>query len=135
MAIQWFPGHMHKARKKISEAMPDVDLVIEVLDARLPYSSTNPLVDDLRSDKPCIKVLNKADLADPKQTQAWVAYFEKQHNTKALPLVAEERGQTKKLINLIKQLGTARSSKKLLFWPTLRGFYGRSLRTSPVVIA
>ena len=113
MAIQWFPGHMHKARKKISEAMPEVDLVIEVLDARLPYSSTNPLVDDLRSDKPCIKVLNKADLADPKQTQAWVAYFEKQHNTKALPLVAEERGQTKKLINLIKQLGTARSSKKL----------------------
>ena len=51
MAIQWFPGHMNKARKKISEAMPGIDLVVEVLDARLPWSSTNPLVDELRGDK------------------------------------------------------------------------------------
>lgn len=104
---------MHKARKKISEAMPEVDIVIEVLDARLPFSSTNPLVDQLRLDKPAIKVLNKADLADPKQTQAWVNHFEQQHNTKALPLVAEQRGQVKKLIALIKQLGKHRSDKKL----------------------
>ena len=64
MAIQWFPGHMNKARKKISEAMPEIDLVLEVLDARLPYSSSNPLVDELRRDKPVIRLLNKADLAD-----------------------------------------------------------------------
>lgn len=103
---------MHKARKKISEAMPSVDLVIEVLDARLPFSSTNPLVDELRGDKLCIKVLNKADLADPKQTQAWVDYFEQQNNTKALPLVAEDKNQVKKLISLIKQMGRPRLDKK-----------------------
>src|SRR5690554_3285017 len=112
MAIQWFPGHMHKARKKISEAMPDIDLVIEVLDARLPFSSTNPLVDELRGDKTCIKVLNKADLADPEVTARWVEYFERQHNTRALPLVAEDRNQVKKLIALAKQVGSARSDKK-----------------------
>ena len=83
MAIQWFPGHMNKARRKITEAMPEIDLVIEVLDARLPFSSTNPLVDSLRNDKPCIKVLNKSDLADPKLTADWVQYFE--NNTTPKP--------------------------------------------------
>ncbi|WP_348680534.1 ribosome biogenesis GTPase YlqF [Marinobacter nauticus] len=112
MAIQWFPGHMNKARKKISEAMPGIDLVVEVLDARLPWSSTNPLVDELRGDKTCIKVLNKADLADPAVTRQWVTYFEQQLNTKAMPLVAEERQQVKKLIALCKQLGAARLEKK-----------------------
>ncbi len=112
MAIQWFPGHMNKARRKITEAMPEIDLVIEVLDARLPFSSTNPLVDSLRNDKPCIKVLNKSDLADPKLTADWVQYFEKQHNTKALPMVAEDRDQVTKLINLAKQMGAARLEKK-----------------------
>ncbi|MAY15041.1 ribosome biogenesis GTPase YlqF [Thalassolituus sp. UBA2009] len=113
MAIQWFPGHMNKARKKISEAMPDIDIVVEVLDARLPYSSTNPMVDELRRDKTCIKVLNKADLADPEVTQQWVEYFGKQHNTQAIPLVAEDRNQVKKLIALCKKLGAARLEKKL----------------------
>ena len=112
MAIQWFPGHMHKARKKISEAMPEIDLVIEVLDARLPFSSTNPLVDQLRRDKPCIKVLNKADLADAKATKHWVNYFSEQENTSALPLVAEERQQVKQLIQKIKQVGAHRQDKK-----------------------
>ncbi|MAK89719.1 MAG: ribosome biogenesis GTPase YlqF [Oceanospirillaceae bacterium] len=112
MAIQWFPGHMNKARKKISEAMPGIDLVVEVLDARLPWSSTNPLVDELRADKTCIKVLNKADLADPEVTRQWVDYFDSQMNTKALPLVAEDRNQVKKLITLCKQLGAARAEKK-----------------------
>jgi len=113
MAIQWFPGHMNKARKKISEAMPDIDIVVEVLDARLPYSSTNPMVDELRGDKTCIKVLNKADLADPKVTQQWVDYFGKQHNSQAIPLVAEDRNQVKKLIALCKKLGSSRLEKKL----------------------
>lgn len=112
MAIQWFPGHMHKARKKISEAMPEIDLVIEVLDARLPFSSTNPLVDQLRGDKPCIKILNKSDLADPKTTQAWVNYFSEQSNTTAFPLVAEERQQVKKLVNKIKQVSAQKQDKK-----------------------
>ncbi len=111
MAINWFPGHMNKARKKISEAMPDIDLVIEVLDARLPFSSTNPLVNELRGDKPTIKVLNKADLADPKTTQAWVRYLSEQAQTQALPMVAEDRKQVKQLIALAKKVGQAQMEK------------------------
>jgi len=111
MAINWFPGHMNKARKKISEAMPEIDLVIEVLDARLPYSSTNPLVNELRKDKPCIKVLNKADLADPAVTKAWVQYFSQEASTQALPLVAEDRKQVKQLISMAKKVGQSQLEK------------------------
>lgn len=113
MAIQWFPGHMNKARRKIAEVMPTIDLVVEVLDARLPFSSTNPLVDSLRGDKPCIKVLNKADLADPNISQAWVNYFESQYKTRALPMVAEDRKQVKQLVNLIKQVADQFSERKI----------------------
>ena len=67
MAINWFPGHMHKARKEIKKVMPQMDLIIEVVDARIPFSSENPLVPALRGDTPLIKVLNKRDLADPLQ--------------------------------------------------------------------
>lgn len=102
---------MNKARKKISEAMPDIDLVIEVLDARLPFSSTNPLVNELRGNKPTIKVLNKADLADPKTTQAWVRYFADQAQTQALPLVAEDKKQVKQLIAMAKKVGQAQLEK------------------------
>ena len=111
MAINWFPGHMNKARKKISEAMPDIDLVIEVLDARLPFSSTNPLVNELRGDKPTIKVLNKAALADPATTNAWVSHFSEQAHTQALPLVAEDRKQVKQLIALAKKVGQGQLEK------------------------
>lgn len=113
MAIQWFPGHMNKARRKIAEVMPTIDLVVEVLDARLPYSSINPLVDSLRGDKPCIKVLNKADLADPKVSQDWVEYFNAQHNTRTLPMVAEDRKQVRQLVNLIKQVADQFSERKI----------------------
>ena len=70
MAINWFPGHMHKARKEIAKAMPQVDLIIELVDARLPFSSENPLVPKLRGDTPCLKVLNKRDLADRRSPPA-----------------------------------------------------------------
>ena len=73
MSINWFPGHMHKARKEIAEVMPQVDVIIEMIDARIPFSSENPLVPELRGDTPCIKVLNKADLADPAVTASWQA--------------------------------------------------------------
>ena len=112
MAVQWFPGHMNKARKKISEAMPEIDLVIEVMDARLPFSSTNPLVDQLRRNRPVIKLLNKDDLADPAVTRQWVDYFSQQDNTIALPLVAEDKSQLKKVIALCKKLGAARAERK-----------------------
>ena len=61
MSIQWYPGHMHKAQKQIKEVLPQVDLLIEVLDARIPFSSENPHIAQLRGDKPCIKVLSKTE--------------------------------------------------------------------------
>jgi ribosome biogenesis GTPase A len=112
MAINWFPGHMNRARNQIEEAMPDIDLVVEVLDSRLPYSSTNPLVDELRAGKPCIKVLNKDDLSDPKITKSWVKHFEQQENTHALALVAEDHKQSQKLIQMIKNIVDQSEEKK-----------------------
>jgi len=112
MAINWFPGHMNKARNQIKEAMPDIDLVVEVLDARLPYASTNPLVNELRADKPCIKVLNKADIADSKMTQQWIEYYNAQDNTHAIALVAEQRKQAQQLIKLIKDIAVSKVENK-----------------------
>lgn len=83
MSIQWYPGHMTKARREIAEAMPSQDVVIEVLDARLPGASENPVVTELRRHKPCIKALCKSDLADPKVTAEWLRYFESHRPTAA----------------------------------------------------
>lgn len=76
MAIQWYPGHMTKARRLLGEMMPSQDVVIEVLDARMPAASANPVVAELRRAKPCVKVLSKSDLADPAVTEAWLAHFQ-----------------------------------------------------------
>ena len=76
MSLQWYPGHMTKARRELAALMPSQDLVIEVLDARLPEASTNPVITELRGDKPCIKVLTKSDLADPAATAAWLAHLQ-----------------------------------------------------------
>ena len=74
MSIQWFPGHMNAARKKAEESMEKVDMVIEVLDGRIPQASSNPMIERLRvfRQRPCLKILNKADLADPAQRAAAV---------------------------------------------------------------
>lgn len=109
MAVNWYPGHMHKARKEIKKAMPQVDLVIEVMDARIPYSSENPAVAELRGDKPCIKILNKADLADPQATAVWMEFFEREKGVKAIAMSASQKGQAKKLLPLCKKLGPQRN--------------------------
>lgn len=75
MTIQWFPGHMTKARRQIEAKLKLIDVVIELLDARLPLSSRNPMIDDILRDKPRLILLNKADLADPEATRKWLAYF------------------------------------------------------------
>jgi len=76
MAIQWFPGHMHEAQLEIRAAMPKTDVIIEVLDARIPFSSQNPMLTGLRGNKPCLKVLTKSDLADEAQTSTWKEHLE-----------------------------------------------------------
>lgn len=101
MQIQWFPGHMHKARVQIKETLPKVDLVIEVLDARIPYSSENPMLEELRGDKPCLKILNKADLADPAMTKTWLEFLERQHGIKARATTTDDRSSIRQLVQII----------------------------------
>ncbi|RDH85028.1 MAG: ribosome biogenesis GTPase YlqF [endosymbiont of Galathealinum brachiosum] len=103
MAIQWFPGHMHKARKEIKKVMPKIDLIIEVLDARIPYSSENPLIAELRGDKPCIKLLNKSDLADASITQLWIDHFQESRNIKALAVTQEQPAKIKQTLKMCRQ--------------------------------
>ena len=88
MSIQWYPGHMNAARKKAAEAMEKTDLVIEVLDARLPEASCNPMIEELRvfRQRPCLKILNKSDLADPAATDAWIAWYQRQPDVQAVAL-------------------------------------------------
>jgi len=104
MAINWFPGHMHKAQKEIKEILPQIDVVIEVCDARLPFSSENPMITEIRGDKPLIKILNKSDLADPKLTKEWLEYLDSQHNVKAIALTTEQPSVAKTIPSLIRKL-------------------------------
>ena len=104
MAVQWYPGHMNKARRIIKETMSDVDLVIEVMDARIPFSSENPMVAELRQHRPCIKILNKSDLADPVVTKLWLKHFEKEQGVKAQALSVLDKSRTKNLPELCRKL-------------------------------
>lgn len=115
MAIQWYPGHMHKASKEMRAVLPQVDLIIEVLDARIPFSSQNPMLAELRANKPCIKILNKMDLADPKLTEIWQAHLEKEQSVKTLAMVAQEQSRVRDLIGLCHKMlpGKAQSVKQI----------------------
>jgi len=88
MAIQWFPGHMHLTKKAIQERIKEIDVVIELLDARLPGSSANPMLAELTGAKPALKVLNKQDLADPARTALWLAHYNSLPGTRAIGLDA-----------------------------------------------
>jgi ribosome biogenesis GTPase A len=122
MTIEWYPGHMGKATLKISEMIRNVDVVIEVLDARLPASSSNKLLEELRRNKPCVKVMNKNDLADPAVTKAWVRAFEERNGIRALPLSAKQYREVNQLTKLCLSLAPN------------RGKPGRSLRVMVVGI-
>jgi ribosome biogenesis GTPase A len=100
MAINWYPGHMHKASKEMRKIMPQVDLMIEVLDGRIPFSSENPMLAQLRGGKPCIKVLSKCDLADPLQTQAWQDYLEQDKGVKTIALTTQEPERMRDILDL-----------------------------------
>jgi len=104
MAVNWYPGHMNKARNEMKKAMPNVDLVIEVMDARIPYSSENPTVSELRGERPCIKILNKNDLADPAVTQQWLDYYEQEKGVKAIAMSCDQPAQARKILDLARKL-------------------------------
>ncbi|PSF10564.1 ribosome biogenesis GTPase YlqF [Marinobacter fuscus] len=112
MAINWFPGHMHKARKEIKQVMPQMDLIIEVVDARLPFSSENPLVPSLRGDTPLIKVLNKRDLADPEITEQWLAWIEQERGVRALTLTHNQRQEALGILKLAEELTPGHDRQK-----------------------
>ena len=108
MAIEWYPGHMAKARRQIAEAIKSCDVIIEILDARLPAASANPLLRSLRGHKPCLKILNKQDLADPLVTKEWVRHFETAAELRALPLEARQRSSAGLVTKLCRRLAPHR---------------------------
>ncbi|MBI5659319.1 MAG: ribosome biogenesis GTPase YlqF [Nitrosomonadales bacterium] len=113
MSIQWFPGHMASARKKAAETMERTDVVIEVLDARLPEASCNPMILDLREhrSRPCLKVLNKSDLADPAATGAWLHFYNAQQNVRAVALSCKKPGDAARVPGLCAALAPHRGTR------------------------
>ena len=110
MPIQWFPGHMASARKKAAEALAAIDVVIEVTDARLPEASSNPMIDELRRfrNRPCLKLLNKADLADPVATRAWMEHYNRQPGVRAVAITARNAAEVARIPALCRQLAPHR---------------------------
>jgi len=110
MSIQWFPGHMTSARKKAADTMALTDVVVEVLDARLPEASSNPVIRELRlaRQRPCLRVLNKADLADPMATKAWLDFYERQPGVKAVALSCKKPGEAARIPKLCQLLAPHR---------------------------
>ncbi len=98
MTLQWYPGHMTKARRELADLMPSQHVVIEVLDARLPAACTNPMIAELRNDTPCIKVLTKSDLADPAATKLWIEYFQRDPKVRAFASTPERPNETRKRV-------------------------------------
>ncbi|MFF2528727.1 ribosome biogenesis GTPase YlqF [Brevibacillus sp. NPDC058079] len=122
MTIQWFPGHMAKARRQVTEKLKLIDVVIELLDARLPLSSRNPMIDEIVSDKPRLILLNKADLADERATDEWISYFRKQ-GIRTLPIDALSGKGVNKLPEMCKELAADMLARR-----SERGMQGRAIR-------
>ena len=108
--VQWFPGHMQKTRRLIKEHLKIVDVVIELLDARIPYSSANPLLREIIEGKPRIIALNKADLADAEVTHRWEMYFQKQ-NIPAIPLSVMSGRGIRRLVRQTEELARTRRER------------------------
>lgn len=111
MAIQWYPGHMTSARKKAAETLAMADVVVEVLDARLPAASSNPMIHELRSfrQRPCLKLLNKADVADPAATKAWLDFYAQQPGVKAVAISCKKASDVARIPSLAQQLAPHRN--------------------------
>jgi ribosome biogenesis GTPase A len=112
MSIQWFPGHMNTARREAAKTMEVIDVVVEVLDARIPHASCNPLIEELRlaRQRPSLKVLNKADVADPAVTQAWLDQYNRQPGVSAAALSCRYAGDADKILQFCQPLAPHRNS-------------------------
>lgn len=121
--VHWFPGHMAKATRMITEYIKKVDVVIELLDARIPRSSANPVISELVGQKPHVVVLNKVDLADRETTKEWVAYF-KEQNIPAIAIDSKSGRGNKELVKVVERLAQPIIDK----W-VKKGIRSRSVRT------
>ena len=128
MTIQWFPGHMAKARREVSEKLKFVDIVFELVDARLPISSRNPMLDQLLQQKPRLILINKADLADPVQTKKWENYFQAQGYL-ALAINAQDNQGVKAIVPTAKQV-----LKEKIARDKARGLKPRAIRAMVIGI-
>lgn len=117
MTIQWFPGHMAKARREVTEKLKLVDVVYELVDARIPLSSRNPMMNEITQQKPRIVLLNKADLSDPAITKEWIAFFDRQ-GSPAVPIVATEGEGFRKI----------ESEARRLFAPKMEAMVKKGIR-------
>ena len=108
MSVQWFPGHMHLTRQAIADRVKTIDVVIEMLDARLPGSSANPLLGELTKKRATLKVLNKQDLADPERTALWLAHYNAQPGTRAIGLDASVTAPARALVAACRELAPNR---------------------------
>ena len=122
MLIQWFPGHMTKTKRMIEDHLKAVDVVAELLDARIPQSSANPMVEELVKGKPRIVILNKADLADPRETDLWISYYKKK-GISVVPMTVGNGKDKKKLLSLIRE-----TAEPILSRWRKRGLKNRSVR-------
>src|SRR5258706_744243 len=112
MSINWFPGHMVTARKDALAAMRQTDVVIEVLDARVPHSSCNPMFETLRREnqRPALKVLNKSDLADLERTRSWLAHYNARVGVRAIALSATSRTEVARILDECAVLAPSRGT-------------------------
>ncbi|ADZ92075.1 ribosome biogenesis GTPase YlqF [Marinomonas mediterranea] len=104
MSVQWFPGHMNKARREIEKVMPQVDVVIEVLDARIPDASQNPMLTTLRGDVPVLRLLNKKDLADKKRLALWLDHWKDSDSIVAHPFSTQDKSDVTKINQWVRQM-------------------------------
>ncbi|WP_461200413.1 ribosome biogenesis GTPase YlqF [Anoxybacillus sp. TBDG-1] len=102
MTIQWFPGHMAKAKREVTEKLKLIDIVFELVDARIPISSRNPLIDEIVANKPRIMLLNKADMADPDVTKQWIDFFATQQ-IEALAIDSQSGTGVKQIVAVAKE--------------------------------
>lgn len=122
MSINWFPGHMAKARREVEENLKKIDVIIEILDARIPYSSHNPMMDDITQHKPRVVVLNKMDMADESETDRWISHFKAQGKH---PVAIN--GRSHQIISKIEPLAAA-ATKEIFEKMESKGINKRAIR-------
>ncbi len=120
--IQWFPGHMAKTRRKIESSLKMVDIVAELVDARIPVSSRNPVINSIVNNKPRLILLNKADMADPKETEKWISFF-KDKKICAVPIDCKSGRGLNKILPVCKEI----LSEQIQAW-NRKGMVGRPIR-------